>query len=265
MLHFMIAKWRCGEHTQHISAMNIYSILVWSVAALIIPFWIIGIIKGARKPELYSEDEMQAVHRHIERYYGESSSVFHELISPDIHVDIVIIPPTTERNYYTLVTMGMGAHRMNVPQEARSAFCARAELLITLPPDWKLDEESLKDERYYWPIHWLKKIARLPGCTNSWLAPTHTLSGEDSEPLAPDTEMCAFILSAQTAAPAEEASALTLPRGEKVSFYQLHPLYPDELEYALEHGSARLLNLLQEQAPPPINPARPHLRLPAPE
>ena len=40
--------------------------------------------------------------------------------SPDIHVDIYIIEPTRKRNYYTLITSGMGAHRMNVPHGNRS-------------------------------------------------------------------------------------------------------------------------------------------------
>ena len=32
-------------------------------------------------------------------------------------MDICLVPPTRERPYYTLVTLGMGAHRMNVPSE----------------------------------------------------------------------------------------------------------------------------------------------------
>ena len=61
-----------------------------------------------------------------------------------------------------MLTMGMGAHRMNVPEELAEYKLERAELAIALPPDWKLDEESLKDERWYWPIGLLKVLARLP-------------------------------------------------------------------------------------------------------
>ena len=78
-------------------------------------------------------------------------NVFHELVSPDIHVDICIVPPAEERDYYTLVTMGMGAHRMNVPEELAEYKLERAELAIALPADWKLDQESMKDEQWYWP------------------------------------------------------------------------------------------------------------------
>ena len=66
-------------------------------------------------PEMYTEQEMNAVEKHIQTYFGEFENIWHELISPDIHVDICIIPPTKEKDYYTLVTMGMGAHEMNVP------------------------------------------------------------------------------------------------------------------------------------------------------
>ena len=71
-------------------------------------------------PEVYTEEEMEAVEGHIEQYFGKVENVFHELVSPDIHVDICMVPPTEERDYYTLVTMGMGAHRMNVPESWRN-------------------------------------------------------------------------------------------------------------------------------------------------
>ena len=67
------------------------------------------------EPELYTGEEMSVVEEHIKRTFGEFDHVFHELVSPDIHVDICIVPPSEKRDYYTLVTMGMGAHRMNVP------------------------------------------------------------------------------------------------------------------------------------------------------
>ena len=70
---------------------------------------------------------------HFEQYFGKVENVFHELVSPDIHVDICIVPPTEERDYYTLVTMGMGAHRMNVPEELAEYKLERAELAIALP------------------------------------------------------------------------------------------------------------------------------------
>ena len=129
-------------------------------------------------PEAYTEEEMTAVEGHIEQYFGEVESVFHELVSPDIHVDICIVPPSEKRDYYTLVTMGMGAHRMKVPEELAEYKLERAELAIALPRDWKLDQESMKDERWYWPIRLLKVLARLPIASNTWLGFGHTMDNE---------------------------------------------------------------------------------------
>ena len=96
-----------------------------------------------------------------------------------VHVDICIVPPTEERDYYTLVTMGMGAHRMNVPEELAEYKLERAELAIALPADWKLDQESMKDEKWYWPIRLLKSLARLPINCDSWLGHGHTVEKPD--------------------------------------------------------------------------------------
>ena len=83
---------------------------------------------------------------------------------PDIHVDICVVPPSEERDYCTLVTMGMGAHRMNVPEELAEYKLERAELAIALPADWKLDQESMKDEKWYWPIRLLKVLGPPAHC-----------------------------------------------------------------------------------------------------
>ena len=70
------------------------------------------------EPELYTEEEMSAVEQHIQKTFGTFERVFHELVSPDIHVDICMVPPVEGRDYYTLVTMGMGAHQMCIRDSA---------------------------------------------------------------------------------------------------------------------------------------------------
>ena len=61
-----------------------------------------------RDTAFYTEEEMDVVERHISACFGTIENVFHELVSPDIHVDVCMIPPEGERDYVTLVTMGMG-------------------------------------------------------------------------------------------------------------------------------------------------------------
>ena len=73
--------------------------------------------KTVYDPIMYSEEEIECIENHIEKQFGELGEVFHEIVSPDIHVDIWIINPTPKHNYYTLVTMGMGAREMDVPEK----------------------------------------------------------------------------------------------------------------------------------------------------
>ena len=190
-------------------------------------------------PEVYTEEEMEAVEGHIQQYFGKVENVFHELVSPDIHVDICMVPPTEERDYYTLVTMGMGAHRMNVPEELAEYKLERAELAIALPADWKLDQESMKDEKWYWPIRLLKSLARLPIASDTWLGFGHTM--DNKENFAENTKLCAAILTGPQSTE-EGGEVCTLPGGEEVNFYQVIPLYEDELDYKLEHDVDALLD-----------------------
>ena len=176
-------------------------------------------------PEVYTEEEMKAVEGHIQQYFGAFENVFHELVSPDIHVDICVVPPSQERDYCILVTMGMGAHRMNVPEELAEYKLERAELAIALPADWKLDQESMKDEQWYWPIRLLKTLAHLPIASDTWLGFGHTMDNE--EDFAKGTKLCAALLTGPQGT--EEGSQVCLlPGGGEVNFYQVIPLYRDE-------------------------------------
>lgn len=195
------------------------------------------------QPEVYTDEELEAVEEHIEKCFGPVETVLHELVSPDIHVDIYVVAPSEDRNYYTLLTMGMGAHRMNVPKELAEYKLERAELAVALPADWKLNQESIQDERWYWPIRLLKALARLPIVNDTWLAWGHTM--DNTRPFAENTELCAFIL-AGAQSPVEGCQVCTLPDGDEINFYQVLPLYRNELEYKLQHDADALLDRMAD-------------------
>ena len=67
----------------------------------------------------------------------------------------------------------------------------RAELVIALPPDWKLDGESMEEERWYWPIGLLKVLARLPIASDTWLGWGHTM--DKQSPFAEGTKLRAAL------------------------------------------------------------------------
>ena len=196
--------------------------------------------KKKELPEVYSEQEMEAIEAHINARFGRFDNVFHEIVSPDIHVDICVIKPEAERNYYTLVTMGMGAHRMNVPRELNAKAFERAELLIALPPDWEIENS---DEKWYWPLRWLKVLARLPGEHNTWLGYGHTVP--NGQPFAENTKLCGVLLTMPYFFGTQAASC-NLPGGGEVNFYQVLPVYEEEMNFKIEHGAEALENLFPD-------------------
>jgi len=210
--------------------------------------------KNAEKefsPLLYSNEEMDVIDRHIGKYFGAYKNVFHEIVSPDIHVDIVIIEPTVKRNYYVLVTMGMGAWKMEIPPELKKYRIDRAELLVCLPPDWKLD--SLDDEKWYWPLRWLKILARLPAKESTWLGWGHTIP--NGGPFAENTRLSATMLISPGAF-SKKSYVCKLPGGDEVNFYQMLPLYDEEIEFKLQNSAEALLDLIDNKNLEYVKPGR---------
>ena len=193
----------------------------------------------------YTEKEMEKVSAYIKQQYGEFDIVAHEMVSPDIHCDIVIVPPTEEQPYYKLVTMGAGAYKMNIPKDLKSDVCDRAEYVVFLPADWNLKSDKEED---YWPIRMLKTVARLPVRADDWLYYSHTVNlTEDGSPVAENTQFNSCVLLVSKGRK-QYVKPLKLGfRGKKVAFYQLYPLYQEELEYKLEHSFLDLMDKVDEE------------------
>lgn len=201
-------------------------------------------------PELYTSQEVEAVGMHIARHFGVFNKVFREEDTDDLRVDICLIPPSEQRFYYTLVTVGMGAHRMQVPPELRDQKLDRAELVLTLPPTWDLESD---EERWYWPLRWMKILARLPGAEDTWLGWGHTVPA--GEPFAENTALSSILLELPYTF-GEKSMACPLPDGSEVRFYQIIPLYEEELAYKVAHGTDALAALFDHDFSDVIDPER---------
>ncbi len=204
-------------------------------------------------PFYYDEEERTALESYIEKTFGKIDEVFHEIDSPDIHCDIYVIKPTPERNYYTLVTGGMGAFQMYTPEDYPSS--PFAELAINLPPTWNIKSE---DEKDYWPIRWLKNLARLPINHQTYLGYGHTIPvSYDGEPLEGTNFDCLLLVGVTTDEKDEEGNHLwactELPSEKVVAFYQVVPLYPEETNFKLDNSADELLDKF-EQADIPYPP-----------
>ncbi|OJW13679.1 MAG: hypothetical protein BGO49_29565 [Planctomycetales bacterium 71-10] len=191
-------------------------------------------------PPESSGANLKAVEAHLAKYIAPVENVFHELVSDLVHLDILMIPPTVDRPFHVLVTSGMSDLAMTVPEGME--FFRRAELLIALPADWPLEGPRFEDERAYWPIRWLKTLGRLPHEYQTWLGYGHTVpNGDPAEPIA-DTRFTGVMLNFAAWLPAE-FFRLELSEGEGVCFYQMTPLYPEEMAFKLAKGAEPLDDL----------------------
>ena len=185
-------------------------------------------------------DSIDRISAHIEEHLGPVETVLHEIISDLVHVDIHVVAPTAQRNYYTLVTSGMSDKAMNAPEGMEA--CRYSELLICLPPTWPMDQEAWKDEAHYWPIRWLKFLARFPHEHNAWLWHWHTMpNGDPPEALTPGTKLTGMLLIPPVSMPAAFRE-LRIDAEKTIHFLAMVPLTTDEMQLKLDQGVEALLD-----------------------
>lgn len=205
-------------------------------------------------------DEIQA---HIDKIYPckeKEPYVYHEIASDIVHIDVNVIPPEGDRDYYVLWTSGMSDLPMDLPDGSQNPKeYNRAELLMYLPGDWELgkvgEDPSQMKKEYYWPIFWIKYLARFPHKYHTWLGTGHTLpNGEEYEPLGEGTELGGFFfLPAVPLSPAYPGvDSLICKDGTKINFLWAIPMYKEEIEFKLEEGFGAMMDLFSEKEFPRV-------------
>lgn len=192
----------------------------------------------------YAPPDIDEIQSHIETHIGKIGSIFHELVSDLVHIDVFYIKPTPERNYITLVTGGMSYRPMNTPP-GNEAY-QYTELMLCLPPDWPLTMEDMKNERNYWPIRQLKTLARFPHEYDTWLGFGHTIpNGNRPRPFASNTKLCGMMLFPPTLF-TKEFLALHSSTGKTILFFNLIPLCNAEMDFKLNKGLEPLIELFDK-------------------
>jgi hypothetical protein len=194
-------------------------------------------------PPDMQDSNLEEISAHIEEHVGKVATVFHEIISDVVHVDIHPVQPTSERPYWTLITSGMSDLPMSAPPGAEEF--AYAELMLCLPKTWKMDQKEWDDEAHYWPIRWLKLCARFPHLYHTWLFWGHTIpNGDPPEPFASGTAMCGMLLGTPRTVP-DDFTRLPIRDDKVIHFLALYPIYQGEMELKLKEGTERLDELFE--------------------
>lgn len=192
-------------------------------------------------------ESLKAIEDHIEKHVGKIETVMHEIASDLVHIDVHVVEPTVERNFYTLVTSGMSDLPMTVPQGAEEFRFA--ELLICLPADWDMPTayDTMTNEEHWWPIGWLKYLARFPHEYDTWLGEDHTIPNDDPpQPFASNTQLCCALLTSPLLF-GDEFRTLKISKDKTINFYALLPIYKEEMEFKLKRGGAELYERFDQE------------------
>jgi len=163
--------------------------------------------------------------------------VFHEKESTIFHLDIYWIQPNDSINYNLLLTNGISSQPLETPNKSFSKYI---ELCVLLPPDWISDNDWSQPEKN-WPLTLLPKLGRYPFQNNTWLGFGHTL--ETGEKL-PGTNFEGIMLLNSVSLNNE---FLNIKYGDNdIKILTLFPLYLEELNFAVNNDSLKLLELIDK-------------------
>lgn len=204
----------------------------------------------------------ELVQKHFDKLFpGRGHFVYHEMMSDLVHVDVHILRPTEEANFYVLYTTGMSDLPMTLPEGLDQEDLKYAELFMFLPGDWNVGEDvsSTQDLPYesYWPINMLKFLSRFPHEYKTWLGFGHTMpNGPDYSPVCDGVDFGGVVLDWM----GQDLGRLETPDGHDVMLYYVIPAYKQEIEYKLKYGMEGLQKRFSEgELPLVLDIHRPNL------
>ncbi|TDO25794.1 suppressor of fused domain protein [Sediminibacterium goheungense] len=203
------------------------------------------------QPAIGDGENIEAISNHIENCVGKVETVFHEIVSDIVHIEVHWVKPTDKFPFHTLVTSGMSDLPMTIPDGYD--INQYIELCILLPENWTIDgtdfqtmEEAFQDENNYWPVRWLKAIARFPHEYETFLGYGHTIpNGELAAPFSENTKLgCMLLLPSLSLG--NNFFELKVNEEKTINFYCLYPLYKEEMDFKLKKGTDELINKFEK-------------------
>lgn len=195
----------------------------------------------------YSANELQAVENHIIKHFGSISQKVHVEECENLDLYLYVINPTKEKDYYTVITCGMGAYKMELPDDFKDdGYADRIEMLIYLSPDWNMELAFSKPtgliigdsvtpvlgsvfDKWNYPVRIIKNLAQAPVNNDSYFVRGNIM--DDEQPFSSSTSDSGGILISP-AYISEEGTECTLLGGEIVEFLQIMPITTNEIERA---------------------------------
>ncbi|WP_435138563.1 suppressor of fused domain protein [Formosa sp. A9] len=190
-------------------------------------------------------NSVEIVDNHLDQFFDIDADikVFDEIESEIIHRDIYLIKATEDRPYHILLSCGMSALPMTIPEDIDSSEFV--EIMILLPKEWNLEYESFSDEKNYWPLRAMKGIMITPHEDNTWFGFGHTYAYEGNDEFAEGIGFNSLML-AHSMELSDDFTQIELANDKVIDIYTLIPLYKEELKFKKKNGTSALLELFDE-------------------
>jgi len=185
-------------------------------------------------------NSVEIIDNHLDQFFEKDADikVFDEIESEIIHRDVYMIKASENLTYNILLSCGMSALPMVVPEDFNAS--EYAEVMMLLPKEWKLEYESFSDEKNYWPIRLIKELMMLPHPNKTWLGYGHTYGSADDKEFAEGVGFNSVML-AYSMELTEDFTTVELENNKQIDIFTLIPLYKEELEFKKKNGASELL------------------------
>ena len=198
--------------------------------------------EGWRPPAEYGKYAEEIIEQFDMIFPERERIVFHEIVSDLVHIDVNIMKPAEQADFYVIYTTGMSDLPMTLPEEIADRDDLRyAEIFLLMPSSWNPGKIGQSAEEIpaseFWPIHMVKFLARFPHEFHTWLGWGHTMpNGPDYAPICEGTTMGGVVLSQFDG----NIGGFETEDGTQINFLMMIPAYQEEIEYKLKYGMHEL-------------------------
>jgi hypothetical protein len=198
---------------------------------------------GSAKPEIgFLEEstlkEMEERERIYGELFGESDTVYHELLPLIPHIDVYRFPPSDKRDFYTFVTGGMSDIPMNAPAELGQEY-RRIELVF-----YAADDKPQYSE-------FLRCLAHFAHDNRTWLHWGHTMpNGNPPEPLFEDGPLDSIFFMPSIVKPDSKLGERLRIESDPVNLVWCVPITTAECQLKLDEGTDALYDLFDANKHP---------------
>jgi len=200
-----------------------------------------GTLFKGQKSEIGHQRKL--IEQHLETHLGGVNKILHDQRKDKFHIDIYVLPPNDKRKYGIMATSGMSDYPMNCPPNLK--LFQFGELYVKLPPDWPYPMEVLEQDDNAWVIQNLYLLPRSVHNNRTFFWNGQVI--DNDEPFARNTKLSGFLIKyPSTIDIPVEFNMLKVNPQKAICFFQLIPLYNEEMDFLEKHGLEKLYEKFDE-------------------